>query len=171
MTPDSAAGELWRFSLAVYSAPGVAAHCLELQDRHGADVNLVLAVAWAGASGRGSLTVADIARMDRAIAPLRAEVVEMLRHARRWLKSVAAESATGLGRLRVDIKAAELAAERQVQSMLAAQIRDVPKASGEVPGARLSVALGNVETYLRHLGADGMASRLSPAIEAWISAS
>lgn len=40
----------WRFSCAVYAAPGVAQACLELQDTHGADVNLLLLAAWLGAA-------------------------------------------------------------------------------------------------------------------------
>ena len=103
--------ELWRFSLAVYAAPGVAPHCLDLQDKCGADVNVVLALAWAGASGRGTVVTADLAALDREVAPLRRAVVEPLRAARRWLKSAAADDGD-LDDLRTRIKAVELEAER-----------------------------------------------------------
>ena len=42
----------WQFSGAVYAHPGVAEACLDLQDRHGLDVNLLLFCAWAGVQGR-----------------------------------------------------------------------------------------------------------------------
>ena len=168
MTAPQATGALWRFSLAVYAAPDVPAHCLALQDRDGADVNLILAVAWAGASGRGRLDVAQIARLDRDVAPLRDEVVGVLRGARRWLKPRAADPAAS--RLRDRLKALELEAERHVQDLLEARL---PGLAGtrEEPAARLEAAIANVQAYLRHLGAAGQVGPIAPAVATWISTS
>ena len=44
----TANGDLWEFSLKLYSEPGVAASCLSLQNQHGFDVNLVLFCIWYG---------------------------------------------------------------------------------------------------------------------------
>ena len=60
----------WDFSLAVYGRPGVAPACLALQQRHGADVNLLLFCAWFGAAHRGRLTADDVdAVRDRRKKP------------------------------------------------------------------------------------------------------
>jgi len=48
---DRAGGAFWRFSLDAYGRPGVAAACLDLQDRHGCDVNLILYALWLGRAG------------------------------------------------------------------------------------------------------------------------
>ena len=94
----------WSFALHVHAAPGVERFCLSLQDGLQADVNLLLCAAWCGATGRGLLGDADLARLDAAIAPLRDEVVARLRAARRWLKPVAATSPR-LAAMRERIKA------------------------------------------------------------------
>ena len=44
-----AAAELWEFSLDFYARPGVSAALIELQDRAGLDVNLILFALWLGA--------------------------------------------------------------------------------------------------------------------------
>ena len=44
MKPSAA--EFWSFSLDVYNVPGVKDMCLTAQDRYGADVNLLLLLAW-----------------------------------------------------------------------------------------------------------------------------
>ena len=166
--PGGAGEALWRFSLAVYAAPGVPPHCLMLQDRWGADVNLLLALAWTGASGRGAVLMADLAILDRAGAPLRHSVVEPLRAARRWLKPVVAgrDGGADLEGLRTRIKAVELEAERLVQARLEAMLEMRPVI--DPPDIRPGAATGNVVAYLRHLGAADPPGPLVPAIEAWI---
>jgi uncharacterized protein (TIGR02444 family) len=161
MAAPAPAGALWRFSLAVYGAPGVAAACLELQDRWGADVNLALAVCWAGASGRGRLGIADIARLDRLAAPLRADVVEPLRKARRALKRHVAH-----GALRARIQELELEAEGCVQRILEAEI--APREMCEPPTLRPAAARTNLEVYLRYLGAPAPGTALAAAVDEWI---
>ena len=42
----------WDFSLRVHGADGVAGACLDLQDAHQLDVNIVLYCCWIGATGR-----------------------------------------------------------------------------------------------------------------------
>ena len=43
--------DFWRFSLKVYDQEGVANECLELQERHGVNVNVLLFCAWIGTQG------------------------------------------------------------------------------------------------------------------------
>ena len=69
----------WDFSLAVYPREGVESACLELQERHRLDVNLVLFCCWVGASGRGVLEDDDLDRLLAATEPWQKEVVWPIR--------------------------------------------------------------------------------------------
>ena len=134
--PTAKAG-LWRFSLRVYRRPGVASVCLRLQDQHGLDINLLLYAAYAAVSGRGAVAARDLVAADRAIAGWRRQVIEPLRRLRRELKGVAAATAT-----RQRVLAAELAAEREAQRLLAVRLGPASKARPpEQRGADLSAAL------------------------------
>lgn len=101
----------WDFSQAVYRRPGVPAACLDLQDRRGADVNVLLLAAWAGAACGVRLAAAELARLDAAVSPWREEVVRPLRAVRRRAKG---EDDGLYARL----KATELEAERIQQDRL-----------------------------------------------------
>lgn len=159
----------WAFSLHVHAAPGVERFCLSLQDGLKADVNLLLCAAWCGATGRGALDEADLARLDAAIAPLRDEVVARLRAARRWLKPVAATSPR-LAAMRERIKAIELESEREVQFLLAGALEATHPLPAASPGraARLSLACANIDAYLRHVGARRDPADLARAVSDWI---
>lgn len=103
---------LWNFSLAVYARPGVAATCIEAQDRFAADVNLLLYAAW--------LARQDLA-LDRdqwraltaSVSDWQRRVVQPLRALRRDWKALPAAAA-----LREQVKALELAAEREQQARI-----------------------------------------------------
>ena len=124
----------WDFSLAVYGRPGVAAACLDLQDRLGLDVNILLFLAWAGQGCGVRLDRAELERIDAAVAPWRAEVVRPLRAVRRRVK---AEDAALYERL----KAAELAAERLQQDRLFGLAGLVPGPGGHPELARVNLEL------------------------------
>jgi uncharacterized protein (TIGR02444 family) len=159
----------WGFALHVHAAPGVERFCLELQDGLQADVNLLLCAAWCGATGRGLLDDADLARLDMATAPLRDEVVARLRAARRWLKPAAATSPR-LASLRERIKAVELGSEREVQFLLADAIEATHPLPEAPPGraARSALARANIDAYLRHVGARQDPAPLARAVSDWI---
>ena len=113
---------LWSFSLAVYGAEGVAAECLDLQDRLDLDVNLLLFAAFTGAIGGVTLTAEDLAAAAEAVAPWHNDVVRTLREARRTLKPLAADIEDPLRvaatSVRAQVKNAELNAEKIEQAML-----------------------------------------------------
>jgi uncharacterized protein (TIGR02444 family) len=140
--PQDAAAEFWRFSLAFYAEPGAAAACLELQDRHGLDVNLALYGCWLGLSGRGRIDARGLAAADAAIADWRRSVIEPLRTVRRALK---ATDDAGEPELRERVKAAELEAERLCQNRLAA-LAPAPVAGDRQ--SRLEAAYANLSAYL-----------------------
>ncbi len=149
------AAEFWRFSLAVYASPDVAPACILLQDRHGKDVNLALFCCWLGASGRGQLTQAALEAADRAAAPWRHGVVERLREARRAVKAAAVP---GSENLYTKAKAAELEAERVLQSIL---IGLAPKvANARAAPERLADALANLALYIGDAPAEPLRAAL-----------
>jgi uncharacterized protein (TIGR02444 family) len=103
---------LWTFSLAVYGRPGVATECLDLQEKFGLDVNLLLFAAFIGAVEGVRLGSADIAAANAEIANWHKEIVRPLRSVRRALKPLNADA------LRTQVKTAELDAEKFEQSIL-----------------------------------------------------
>ncbi len=76
----------WKFSLKIYGGEGVSRACINIQDRHEMDVNLLLLGTWFGASGRGRLSKSQL---DAAIGVSRQwnrEIVCNLRSIRERLK-------------------------------------------------------------------------------------
>jgi len=115
MAPEES--PFWLFSGTVYARPGVAEACLELQDRHGLDVNVLLFCAWAGAQGR-VLDGGDIGLLRSASRPWHDNVVGPLRAARRWLKQQTAVPDDLGEAFREEVKALELQAEMLEQLVL-----------------------------------------------------
>ena len=77
----------WRFSLAVYAAPGVADECLALQDTRGVDVNVLLFCAWLGSRRDGADRQTILPPSKPAVRPWRERVVQPLRGRRRDIKA------------------------------------------------------------------------------------
>ena len=146
-SPDTA-DALWSFSLALYGRPGVPALCLDLQDAHGADVNVVLALLFAGTRGV-SLGADGVAALDAAVRPWREDVVVALRRVRRDLKGQGEEAEA----LRTTVKGAELAAEKIEQRRLAAGLGPVPAVAP--PAVADTAMASNLDHYLapRHAAA------------------
>ena len=64
----------WAFSLDFYARADVAPACIALQDKCGADVDVVLFTLWCASRGR-RLQLSELAVIDAAIAWWRSEVV------------------------------------------------------------------------------------------------
>jgi uncharacterized protein (TIGR02444 family) len=112
---DAAAG-FWKFSLDFYARPGVSAALIELQDRAGLDVNLILFALWHGLSGRGRLDDERLAVADQATHAIQTEIVMPLRALRRRFRT---DPDVDIQRLREAIKGIELDAEEIAQARLA----------------------------------------------------
>ncbi len=135
----------WDFSLAVWGREAVETACLDLQERHGLDVNLLLFCGWAGRRGR-ALDDADIARLIAAAGPWREATVRPLRKLRKWLKGQSVAPGAAAGRLRERIKDDELQAEA-IQQDLFVEAIPVPEGTG---GPAVTVA--NMAAYFAALG-------------------
>lgn len=109
----------WTFSLSVYDNSAVQRECLDLQDRHAIDVNLLLFCAYAGAVHGAVLSPADLRRAGEVVHDWHAQVVNNLRAARRALRSFSrSPSQVGFDSFYDSLKERELEAERLEQTML-----------------------------------------------------
>ena len=151
--PLSPPPDFWSFSLDFYARPGVAEACLELQDRHGLDVNLVLYCCWRGAI----LTQAQLQAAIALTAPWRSEIVQPLRTLRRRLKpGFPPFPEAGVQGLRKRIADAELEAERLQQQALDALARQ----DGPVPPPSRAAASTNLALLAALCDAEDSASQL-----------
>jgi uncharacterized protein (TIGR02444 family) len=91
---DWPANPFWDYSVELYRRPGVEAACLELQRRHGLDVNQVLLCCWQASRG-GRLDRGLLGRAGEVVASWQGEVVRPLRALRRRLKARLADPEPG----------------------------------------------------------------------------
>lgn len=118
--------EFWRFSLAVYKPPDIAAECLALQEAVGLDVNLLLFCAWLGTRAV-VLSRGDIEAASRVVAPWHNSVVRPLRGVRRHIKT---QYGDAFEPLRSRVKDDELQAEQIEQAMLFAYAQGIQGIQG-----------------------------------------
>jgi uncharacterized protein (TIGR02444 family) len=143
----------WNFSLEIYAGEGVAEACLDLQERRGCDVNILLFCCWLGASGRPTLTADRLRAILKVSDVWQAEIVRPLRTVRRLLKdrpwTEALPETVDAARRRV--ADAELAAEHVEQLKLASLY--MPPGDRDRPAeTRLRAAVGNLGIYAVCLG-------------------
>lgn len=125
---------IWDWATAAYGRPGVAALCLELQDRHGQNAPLLL---WAGWARTGDPALAEqAATLARgweaaAVGPLRAA-----RRGLKWPLAPVPDSAREA--LRAQVQAVELDAERLLLDSLGSL--GAPETTGDV-GRSLALAV------------------------------
>lgn len=103
----------WRFSLQIYAREGIAEECIDLQDRHGINVNVLLFCAWLGAMSGVALGGTELDACENAVSEWDRSIVRPLRAVRRSLKVL-----TSADSLRERVKALELEAERAEQAVL-----------------------------------------------------
>jgi len=143
----------WNFSLEIYSGEGVAEACLDLQDRRGCDVNVLLFCCWLGASGRPTLTADRLRSILQVSDVWQAEIVRPLRQVRRLLRDKPWHEALPetVDAARRRVADAELAAEHAEQLKLASLY--APSADRDRPvEKRLRAAVGNLGVYAVCLG-------------------
>ncbi|MFT6294371.1 MAG: hypothetical protein ACJATW_000645 [Glaciecola sp.] len=125
----------WEFSGQLYSSPEVSAACLDLQNQHGIDVNLLLLCCWCGARG-AELSETSLSQSIAYSKQWAEQVVKPLRQTRVWMKSnMPSDPIQQLGfqEVRRQIKNVELSAEKHQQSVLEKIVLDQPDS-----GARTS---------------------------------
>ncbi len=152
MTVELEDHPFWDFTLGVYGKDGVSAACIDLQDNHGLDVNVLLFCVWLGHSGRGRLGPEELAAVLGASAAWNSEIVQALRAVRRRLKDrvgeVPADQSTAMGRRILEI---EIQCEQVEQLVLAAAVAGGATA-GLAAEARAADAVANFVIYFKHSG-------------------
>lgn len=150
----------WRFSLALYARPGVAAALIALQDRSGHDVNLMLYALWLGTHTLRPAAEEFAAAQD-AVGLLVDEISE-LRRQRRRLRDVPNPD---LAALRRRVLRLELETERLVQHQLASRLRTGVLGTSDMGTGikRLATAAANLAVYL---GADASSSEAATLLQA-----
>lgn len=149
----------WDFALRVYRTPGVSAACLEVQERLGVDVNVLLFCCWLGESGRGAVSRATLAQARESVASWHESVVKPMRSVRRVLKDGIASAPSELAQaLRAQIQAREIDAEHIEQLMLAASVAALGVTAGIAEDGRAEHAVSNVGIYVQSLGVTPTAS-------------
>ena len=142
----------WDYSLNVYMKPGVGAACLELQDAHQLDVNIVLFCSWVGASGRGVMEQAEMAAAVEAVDAWHHDVVHALRAVRTRMKGGMPPAPDDIAEsLRQRIQKVEIDCEHMEQLMLAGTI-DRPADEARALADRASDAAANIARYFAQMG-------------------
>jgi uncharacterized protein (TIGR02444 family) len=160
MALDFPASEFWDFSVKLYGAPGVAPACLDLQERHGADVNALMFCVWLAASGRGPLERSLLDEALAAAAPWHVEVVRALRAVRKRLKTAVGPVDQGMAQaLRARIQMIEIDSEHIEQLTLAAHAA-APPAKAVDAETRADHAARHCAAYFRRIGASPGAADL-----------
>ncbi|MBL8805726.1 MAG: TIGR02444 family protein [Rhodospirillales bacterium] len=153
---------LWAFAVALYAAPGVKAQCLALQERHRADVPLLLAAVWHGASGRGGLSPRRAALWRAISRRWRTRVILRLRAARNAIR-IAARTDPAIARLRRSILDAELEAERRCLAELEAAAMKISRPCMRQCGIR---ALTSARPFVRGRSASARLTKIISALDA-----
>ncbi len=143
----------WDFSLQVYGREGVSKACINLQDRHILDVNIILLSMWLGHNGH---PVMDHNALTRALDVSRRwnkDVVCGIRAVRLALKDdFSPISAENCEILRKNILSLEIEGEHLEHMALASTVQSEPNPKLE-PSLRLAICTANLGLYLTVLEA------------------
>jgi uncharacterized protein (TIGR02444 family) len=154
----------WSFSLRFYSQPDVGNACLDLQDRFGADVNIVLYGLWQAYRGR-RLSDGDVRNVIDFVGPWQVNVVRPLRAVRRFLKTPAPGwPSRDIDLLRQRVKAEELQAEHLQQTTMEKAFADL----GELDDTE-TAAVFNMKTYAHILNVEFPSAHLAALSGALVS--
>jgi uncharacterized protein (TIGR02444 family) len=139
-------GAFWEFSLAFYSRERVSAACLSLQNRRGADVNILLFCCWLATLGL-KLEPAGMHAANAAVEAWRRDVLEPLRSARRAIAEKFPEIAkTDRQAVKHGVLSVELECERLAQEKIA--LGATGQVTADEAATPLQIASAALEAYL-----------------------
>lgn len=141
----------WEFSLDLYSSTEISTACLDLQNKYGIDVNLLLLCCWSGACV-GELSEESLSQALNYSKQWREQVVSPLRQTRRWMKSnmpIDQSQQIGFHEVRDEIKAVELRAEKHQQSVLEQIV--MSQSNSGAGGSPENAIRGNVFKLLKQM--------------------
>ena len=153
MGDEAKTSEFWDFTLQSYPRDRVQQSVIALQDRFGADVNILFLCCYAAASGRGRLSAESVAAADAALDPWREGVTLRLREIRDHIKNTdKLWSLPGAADVRGKVLGAEIESERIAQGILERLLSQ--NAEARPTNERLSDAGINLKLYLAYLGVE-----------------
>lgn len=145
------ASELWNYSTQTYRIPEIETACLNLQNRHHADVNILLYCCWCGDKGF-ALSVDDMNRLIATTTPWQEYILRPLRNARRMMKQqVIAMPADIHEQSLRNMSEMEIHAEHMAQLALEKAIDLDRRPPGENMCA-VEISAANLLTYMERLG-------------------
>ena len=139
---SDAADALWNFAVRLYSMDGVAQACLGLQERHDADVTILIYAAWRGGVYGVATSDADAALARSRVSAWHGEIVRPLRAVRQRMKHgphPAPDPRTH--GLREQLKALELETEKVELAVLAELVGCAPATAHPLPAHELLTSL------------------------------
>jgi uncharacterized protein (TIGR02444 family) len=148
----------WKFSLHFYRDAEVQVTCLALQDKYGADVNLLLYLLWRAGAG-DAFDLNAIERLNASVEPWRSAAIAPLRAMRRTLKGKILPDTEAQQNFQNKVKVMELEAERLEQEYLESlSVKPI------VQCEPLRAAIVNLNTYADFLNADIPTSLIQPLL-------
>jgi len=144
----------WDYSTRLYAKPVVTTVCLDLQDRCGLDVNVLLFCCWVAASGRGGFRDGELAAALSAVSEWHGQVATPVRALRRYLRGNTGQTprrlADDLGRV---VAECEIYAEHVEQLILSGSLGR-PGTGTFDPAEQARAAAGNLAAYFEAATAD-----------------
>lgn len=157
------------FAEAVYAQDRAREICLQWQDSHGADVNLLLFACWFGLT-RGEIPGELMEQAVSLSAGWQERITGPLRQCRRDMKhwhpgGTRMPRSPDYEALREQIKAVELAAEREQEKSLQALCGPWENRSPPAPGQSEALVRANLALYCVEAGIIADPAELSPLVE------
>ena len=144
-----AVDEFWSFSLEFYARAGISECLIDLQDRFGADANVVLFCCWCGVSGRPPVDESLLREAMAQTGVWQSDVVQCLRSLRRDMKAgINGVPLSDSNPIREEVKRLEIECER-IEQMRLAGLAPAGREVKDVASIRIAL-----EAYLRLLGVE-----------------
>lgn len=138
----------WKFSLAVYAQPGVAAECLALQSALNIDVNVLLFCAWLATEKQLILNDKNFVAIDTYVTRWHQTVVRPLRSVRQAMKPMPEMADKAVKDLRQEIAAVELRAEQIEQALLFDDVTAISAGAAAADSAEQAVR-ANIAAFVQ----------------------
>ena len=170
--------ELWDFATRLYNNEMVERLCLALQDRHGANVNVLLFCCWVAASGRGTFRAGELTSALETTRTWRDRISRQLRQLRQTLRGGVGAAprrlSDDLGRV---VAECELFAEHVEQLMLYDCLQRAGTGTMD-PAEQARASAQNLAEYFDELGIEAddddraaireLLRRAFPSVALWL---
>jgi len=144
-TPALPSHEFWRYSLKLYNKSVVKNLCLDLQNQHGVNINIILFCCWYAATSRGPLSKVQIQRLVYSIDRWHCEITQELRNLRALISNLPEQTWTS--DLRKEILMHELTSEH-IEQLLLVQTISTPLLKNHSTQQKFDNCISSLHQYL-----------------------